>query len=1055
MIEEINRDREAIVQYLRRRLIGPYQDEPEDLEEPAYKHYTAGTLYPPTDFSKAIEKDGEEEDTLGVAGSLNEKSSGEDLGDDPIVLANQNLPSSMGISFYLQDDRRLEVEVAAAWYEKIGDSKPRIHRRTPLRLGGSSQPYIIEPNRDNVYEGYIFEKRARLHAVWRPIKSGWLVTVSLINNRQANNGEFSGEDCLHQAEVTCRPVKGGVIPAYPGNRLLSDDLEEHTLDLLYRHRVTYATGHGCSVKWSSGNGHGASSVSSEFLPRWEVFPISYRLEQDFSRILSQYFLSEGENHSDELIQELDRFVAAYREWVDGQPEQNLDIPQGLETARDQLMQRMRDAVSRMERGVRLLEQDPSVLRAFCLANRAMFLQSIHSGEQYAGTRFKLGANPYQKPDLMEYRDKKLWRPFQLAFQLLTISSVAYPEDPDRNLVDLIWFPTGGGKTEAYLAMTAFLIFHRRIIHGDAGNGTAVIMRYTLRLLTTQQFQRASTLLCACELIRRECPDELGQEAISIGLWVGESSTPNTFNKAADKLDEIKSSDKPLSPFQVDRCPWCGTEIVPKKKSRDESYGINATPIAFSLYCPSKSCPFHEKLPIGVIDDQLYKEPPTLLLATVDKFARLTWVEKGQAFFGGGVSRPPELIIQDELHLISGPLGTIVGLYESAIDALASWQSVPPKILASTATIRRADEQCQGLYARRVNLFPPSGLEHSNSYFARQDDSLPGRLYVGFMGQGHTGSTSMIRVSAALLQAPVELKLSKDGMDAYWTLVAYHNSLRELGKTLTFARDDIPARIKVIASDQSKLRALSDDSVQELTSNVSGSRLNNMLERLKKKFDEPENISFLACSNMFSVGVDIQRLGLMLVNGQPKSTSEYIQSTSRVGRRDPGLVVTLLSPSKPRDRSHYERFAAYHSALYRQVEPTSVTPFAPPARDRALHAVLVTLVRHALGYSANEDAKSLREDMPELDRVVDYIVNRVKQIDPEESDATKKQMDDLIREWLARIDESDDTLVYNSGETAKDSLLIDHSRRSKAGWKTLHSMRNVDRSSVIKIVERNS
>jgi len=635
---------------------------------------------------------------------------------------------------------------------------------------------------------------------------------------------------------------------------------------------------------------------------------------------------------------------------------------------------------------------------------------------------------------------------------MTLPSVAFPEDPDREIVDLIWFPTGGGKTEAYLGVTAFQIFYRRLMHGDRAGGTTAIMRYTLRLLTTQQFQRASTLLCACELIRRGIP-ELGHEKISIGLWVGGETTPNEFQKASDRYIELLAEERPSSPFQVDRCPWCGTEIVPRKKSTDpDLYGINATPTSFSLFCPEQTCPFHEELPVGVVDEQLYRQPPTLLLATVDKFARMTWLEKVSEFFGaGGKRRPPELIIQDELHLISGPLGTIVGLYETAIDALASWGGIRPKVLASTATIRRADDQCNGLFARPVELFPPSGLDAHNSYFSRTDNSKPGRLYLGFMGQGHTGSTAMIRVSAALLQSPKELQLTGDSLDAYFTLVAYHNSLRELGKTLTFARDDIPARIKVIARDLDNLRDILGDRTEELTSNIGGYKLSDMLNRLNLRCDQQDSISFLACSNMFSVGVDIQRLGLMLVNGQPKSTSEYIQSTSRVGRGVPGLVVCLLSPSKPRDRSHYERFIAYHSAIYRYVEPTSVTPFAPPSRERALHAVLVSLARHALNISANDGASSFREDLPGLSRAIDFIRRRVEQIDPDEAESTRLQIDDLVREWLSRIENSY-SLVYDSGQTARETLLISHGQEKKDGWKTLNSMRNVDRSSIIKIIE---
>jgi ATP-dependent helicase YprA (DUF1998 family) len=814
----------------------------------------------------------------------------------------------------------------------------------------------------------------------------------------------------------------------------------------------YGVGHGCSVDWDEKPDKTASEIRSEVLPSFEIMPIRYDLDEDFSKIQSLYYLAEGQEYPEQLIEDLKLFIQVYRDWIDRQIEENKNVPPDLNDARDTLITRMRRAADRMERGVRLLEINPEVRKAFCLANQAMLMQYAHSQPEYAGDKRSTGSKSYREPRLSEYKDRR-WRPFQLAFQLLTLPSVAFPEDPDREIVDLIWFPTGGGKTEAYLAVTAFQIFYRRMMHGNVAGGTTAIMRYTLRLLTTQQFQRAATLLCACEMIRRENSSILGQQEISIGLWVGASTTPNTFQEAFEIYQKLLEEDIPASPFQIDRCPWCGTGIVPEKKSPDlDLYGIQSSPESFSLYCPEPSCPFHKKLPIGVVDDQLYKTPPTLLLATVDKFARMTWVEQAGEFFGAGHRRPPELIIQDELHLISGPLGTIVGVYEIAIDALIDWNGEPPKVLASTATIRRADEQCKGLYARPVELFPPSGLKARDSYFARYDESQPGRLYVGFMGQGHTGSTTMIRLAAALLQGAVELGLAEHARDAYWTLIAYHNSLRELGKTLTFARDDIPARIKVIATDQARLRDLSGDNVEELTSNIAAPKLSGILDRLARRYDQDGDISLLACTNMFSVGVDVQRLGLMLVNGQPKSTSEYIQSTSRVGRGVPGLVVTLLSPSKPRDRSHYERFIAYHSALYRYVEPNSVTPFAPPARARTLHAVLVTMVRHALGLSDNREASDFSETLKGLDSVVNYIDQRVSEIDPREEEATMSELEDLIEDWEIRIQETDKRLVYSSYQPQRPSLLRTAGYTRKTGWDTLHSMRNIDRSCVIKIIE---
>lgn len=1042
--------RQRIVDYLRGELIGPRGGEQEELDEAAYGRYTAGTLYPQSEDSASVTA-GEEEETQGAAGEDGKSRSTENFGDDPIVLAGQYLPASMGISFFITGDPALTVDVNGGRYEE--SEHGRKYRRIPLsNRNDNGTLNILRPEKENPCRVELFEKKARLEVLWRKGKNGWLVTASLINQIKGKDGHPDGGDCLHQMKITCRPAEGGRISTYPRTRLLTDDPEEHILDLLYRHQAAYGTGHGCSVDWSKPVDGCVEEIHSEFLPSYQVAPITYDLDGDYKQILNQHYLANGEKYPKELIKGLDTFVAGYKQWVKGLHEKPDDIPEDLKKEKEVLLDRLDNAVRRMERGVNLLRNDETVLHAFCLANRAMLMQYIHAGDDYSGKIHPLEGRKYQEADMDAFRDR-IWRPFQLGYQLLTISSVAFPEDPDREVVDLIWFPTGGGKTEAYLAVAAFLIFHRRMLHGRQGEGTVVLMRYTLRLLTTQQFQRAATLLCACEMIRREDETRLGSEQIAIGLWVGEATTPNTYQQANDKFQEYLDQAEPNNPFQIDKCPWCGTEMMPSGRSEDlNRYGVNVSPTYFALFCPLDDCPFHLELPVRVVDDQIYDRPPTLLLATVDKFARMAWEEKSMALFGGHTRRPPELIIQDELHLITGPLGTIVGLYEIAIDALASWDGRPPKILASTATIRRADEQCSGLYGRSLELFPPSGLEASDSYFAREDRKQPGRLYVGMMGQGHTGSTSMIRTAAAILQAPVELGLKGDALDAFSTMIAYHNSLREVGKTLTFAADDIPAWIKVIAKDQAHQRNLDSHLVEELTSNKMAGHLLKILERLKKTNDKGDAISLLVCSNMFSVGVDVQRLGLMLVNGQPKSTSEYIQCTSRIGRRDPGLVVTLLSPTKPRDRSHYERFVGFHQALYRFVEPGSVTPFSPPARGRALHAMLVIAVRHGAGLNVDGCAGEFRQNMKGMDWLVEFLRKRVEKIDPEEAKDTVEEFKRLMAEWEVMALKGG-TLFYDNQSAQKRTLLKNAGNKRQEGWETQQSMRNVDKSAILQVITR--
>jgi hypothetical protein len=645
-------------------------------------------------------------------------------------------------------------------------------------------------------------------------------------------------------------------------------------------------------------------------------------------------------------------------------------------------------------------------------------------------------------DLGECRYK--WRPFQLAFQLLTLESASDSTHPDRDIVDLIWFPTGGGKTEAYLGLAAYVIFLRRLRHGDKGAGTAVITRYTLSLLTAQQFQRAATLICACELIRQESTS-LGNKPFRIGLWIGEKNVPNRFSKARELFDIMIEEDEPRNPFQLQQCPWCGTLVIPSRKSPDSDYGIKSSENAFNFFCPTDNCAFHSQLPIDVIDEGLYKHPPTLLLATVDKFAQLPWDDSAVSFFGGSAYAAPSLIIQDELHLLSGPLGTTVGLYETGIEALITLKGGNPKIVSSTATIRRASEQISGLFGRhRSRVFPPSGLDSRDSYYARASTKA-GRRYVGILPQSHSTQTAMVNTASALLQSPIACGLKDVDLDAMWTLVAYHNSLRELGRTVNLSRDDIPERIT--AWNPIDAREIPEDAVMELRSNLDGAALPKRLQQLGVPYNEDGALSVVCCTNMFSVGVDVQRLGLMLVNGQPKSVSEYIQATSRVGRGSvPGLVITLYGATRPRDRSHYEQFRAFHSALYMHVEPSSVTPFSPPSRDRALHAVLVMLMRHWGRLPADGDAVFFDKDSAEVKTIRELISARVRIIDPEEADATIKQLDYLIAEWdeIAKDrSEKGASFFYRSAGKSHSNLLAEYGKPKAGMWRTLKSMRNVD------------
>ncbi|MFI5336409.1 MAG: helicase-related protein, partial [Opitutales bacterium] len=749
-------------------------------------------------------------------------------------------------------------------------------------------------------------------------------------------------------------------------------------------------------------------------------------------------------------------------------------------------------LGRIEDGIDLLAEDPSTRRAFAWMNEAMLQQQLHYELSTRGRRTWVRTagrlsleRPFERPDPKNPAPRKgQWRPFQLAFILMNLRSIAKRECPERAVVDLIWFPTGGGKTEAYLGLTAFSIFRRRLADPyDAG--TTILMRYTLRLLTTQQFQRAASLICACEVIRRTNEAELGPVRISVGLWVGSAVTPNDNGDAVAELGNLLTNGKP-NKFILLTCPWCGAEMGPVKIGSDnyqaKGYRKEAGKVVFR--CEDVSCDFRDArgLPLLVVDEAIYEERPTLVIGTVDKFAMLPWLPQARRLFGlddlAPVS-PPELIIQDELHLISGALGSMVGIYEGTIDALCRRKngagSAPAKIVASTATICRAAEQVRSLYAREVFLFPPQGLRAGDSFFAeeaaagKEGQLLPGRLYVGVFGTALSSHvTAQIRVMAALLQAVKCIRApAPAALDPYWTLMAYFNSLRELGHAATLIRADIREYLNAVW-DRLNIRKPAAESGQpdlrrfinrdlELTSRIQSSEITEVLQQLFNRYpgtDEQRPVDVCLATNMIQVGLDVPRLGLMTVVGQPKTTAEYIQATSRVGRDEsgPGLVVTVYNPGKPRDRSHFEHFHSYHQSIYRWVEPTSVTPFAIPVRERALHAQLVTLLR----YWGDDTLRKSPKPAPDealVQKVREVILARINQVDGEEAAMAETQLTELVKKWRSFLPAKygkhgvppDETpLMYPSGTEPR----MLWAARAKA---TPSSMRNVDAGCDAKVI----
>ncbi len=1040
--------RDAILEFCRRNWVGPRGFERELLRERPNNLYSAGILFPQGMHAARFQREDHGEAAGGAHGSGPDSS---DDGLDPIRTAQDLLPASAAISFHTTSHRLICIAEAGA-YRRVSGEEEGLGEEEGSGGKGYRRRQLIDVNVELTPDNPtvpVLEKRAQIVSNWRtPDPSGGrVVTIAIVNTaRYRDEPDGDWEDSLFQVELSVEPADG-TVGEYPSPELLTLTDEDEDLTLIYQNRKTVAVGHGCAAAWTSWPDGEVKNVKIDFLPHFDV-PALLPRESNLE-VLRLGWLAGC--RSAELCDALRDFISEFEGWFEQQQVLADEVDERDRPAALRVCQRIGETIRRMHAGVDRLESDPVAQRAFALANEAMLIQMIQSHEDRGGRIHDRGEAEHHRfdedPGWLQQRDER-WRPFQLAFQLLALSSSIDPEDGDRDLVDLIWFPTGGGKTEAYLAVAATVALYRRLT-SDRIPGTDVITRYTLRLLTQQQFLRTARLTCALELIRHRESD-LGDTAFTAGLWIGED-TPRNFTESTDRCGEILSHQRPLNRLGLERCPWCGTRIIPREKSETRShYGFDFDNASFNFRCPDEHCAFSENLPVQSVDDALYADPPTFLVATVDKFARLAWLDEAGKFLGAAGRLPPGLIIQDELHLLSGPLGTTVGIYEAAISTVCRIHGASPKMVASTATIRDAAGQAGALYGRGIAVFPASGLSADDSWFAVTDDEQPGRRYVGVMSPCHTPSTSMVRISAILGQAVDEVDLNTDERDAYWTLIAYHNSLRELGKTLTFARDDIPARMQLVARTVENLRRLSDDQIVELTSHVGTEYVTALLSRLEAGPGDDDAIAFLVATSMFSVGVDVQRLGLMLVNGQPKTTSDYIQATSRVGRGEvPGLVVTHYSATKPRDRSHYEHFSTYHQALYRHVEPTSVTPFSIPSRRRALHAALVILIRHGLGHSRNASAGDIDFSSESFIKAKELFLERIRLADPEEAVATSHELERLVETWRREAGETGEAALYYRAHSPHKGLLADPGTRYGV-WETMHSMRNVDSESPIRV-----
>jgi len=1090
--------RQALVEAVRLDLVGPDNDHPfarELLPESPRRWYLTGYLVP-TRLPDREADQGEDDDIDSPT-----ETEGADDGDavDRRPAKKGLLPSSMGLSVLVPpgvdslavtaewgdydfepaegDDAAAEGNEPAA-EPSVGNGDPHPHRRGGFRREPRSSAATVslseatgQPARVDLpgSDGLELVVTARPVTTAGPrLPAGTRsVAVFLVNNRTPDPERAYVRFAFQpRLTVACgepfvpRPdLRGSGDPTGEEGR---DDSDERIADVQFRDAVDFAVGHGVSVTWSRDDQGRCREVSTEWIPDAEVERVEPRALSGVE--LGMEALGNLPDDAAAVRAALSGLVSQYRDWIKVQERVLPALDGSRRDTAEGMIASMKTAARRIENGAELIANDAQARDAFRIANRSM---AAAARRRQWITRGREGT-----PASM---DLPTWRPFQLAFFLLSLTGITDETHADRERVDLLFFPTGGGKTEAYLGLAAYTMVLRRLRHGVPGGcGLSVLMRYTLRLLTLDQLGRATALMCALELERLQAREKLGDWPFEIGLWVGMAATPNRMGRRGDDepgkdstaytrtMQYRQQPNRHSAPIPIEECPWCGKRFEP------DSFRLMpnvAGPLDLHVHCVDHDCDFSgdRHLPIVAVDEPIYRRLPAFLIATVDKFAALPWTGRtgtlfghvdrhdGDGFYGAcdpgrGVPLPsrllpgPDLIIQDELHLISGPLGTIAGVYEAAIDALASRprgdQPIRPKIIASTATVRRASAQIKALFERmETHVFPPPGPDRRDSFFAITvtPRTSPARLYLGVAAQGRSQKVVFLRTMLAVAAAAQQLWVAAGGkrnkanpVDPYMTALGYFNSLRELGGSRRIVEDEVLSRLEHYASR--KRREPQDTLfasrsmhriIPELTSRVSTGDVAATKARLQKPFTDDDRVDVALATNMISVGLDIVRLGLMLVVGQPKTSAEYIQATSRVGRdpRRPGLVITIFNIHKPRDRSHYERFGSYHASFYRAVEATSVTPFSPRALDRALVGTLVALVRHSdprlTPPRGAEEVAALRPQLTAIahrlaERARDHAWPRTPGAAQELHDLVLNRCISLLDEWVRIITEFRDT-----------------------------------------------
>jgi len=862
--------RDELIDELRKYMIGPHWGNDEVIDTVPMFTYMTGIVYPQDSEVEQEnlppEEHGEKEDEVPDMTSINAL----------------NL-SSFGLTCMLDEkteEIKINVDYGIYQNQKIDyeGRKKQLYRRIHykqtelLRIPKEVKKEKSIPLEFEFGELKIYFKRS---------SSGILCSVYMLNTYQTTE-QPPNNKIIFQPNIEIISEKNQIKHNVPEDFSKVKGTDESLFDLIFDKKRNFGFGHGCSVDWDDSNivDKNIGRIHTTFLPQFNqekiepLRPESLPDPVSIKSCIDMKTLSEVNDHT-KYFEILSEFPKLYSNWIDTELELNLEKISDKKTGELQI-KRCKNALNRINEGIKIISTDPVAGKAFQFMNKVMSIQRlcVTTVEQNIETKEYL-------PPIIENASGE-WRFFQLGFILMNVKSFLSEKNlaqqldgtkigenqirDSREIADLLWFPTGGGKTEAYLGLIAFVMAMRRLsapkltnsdgveVPGPEAFGTSILMRYTLRLLTIQQFQRAASLMCACEYVRRKELEIWGNMQFLVGLWVGRSSTPNRLIGKEDYttaeytiLRKRKNGVTPEehNPMQLLNCPWCGDKLDEWNYEiyKDTKFNL---PERMRCYCKNGKCFFNKNnlrlnpkinscdtevcIPILTVDDDIYRWCPSLLISTVDKFAQIAHNSKISNLFGkvnkfcfqhGFLNSekvddhkqdrtvtaahtyfsipnlsPPDLIVQDELHLISGPMGTLTALYETAIDHFCknNTRKMRAKIIASTATTKSADAQIETLFNRKTNIFPPQGFEFGKTFFSNLNLILPGKIFLGISPTARSPLTTLAMTSASLMRKVRYLQeqgVENEVLDPYYTLISYFNSKRELGGAYGTYADTVP------------------------------------------------------------------------------------------------------------------------------------------------------------------------------------------------------------------------------------------------------------------------